>query len=278
MSVVAVGSVRSCGVTALALGLAATWPDPQHVLLAELDPVGGTLAGAAGWEAEPSLVSLAAAARRGAAPSVLYEHCRALPGGAAVLVAPASASQARAALGVLGPLLGRLGELERDVVVDVGRLDPESPALGVLKVADMVLLCVRPRLADLNATATWLQGSPAEGGRCSLVVVGDGPYPDHEIADALCVPVVARVPWDPGSAEALPVVSASSRRLRAAPLVRSARTLAATLATERAGEIAGSEGAEVGHARSALAHRVLAPWRPRTATSANGHAPEGAST
>ena len=35
MSVVAVGSVRSCGASTLALGLAATWPEGRPVLLVE---------------------------------------------------------------------------------------------------------------------------------------------------------------------------------------------------------------------------------------------------
>jgi Flp pilus assembly CpaE family ATPase len=65
VSVVALGAVRSCGVTTLALALAATWPSSRRVLLAELDLAGGTLAAASGWPPEPGLVSLAAAARRG---------------------------------------------------------------------------------------------------------------------------------------------------------------------------------------------------------------------
>ena len=94
----AFGSVRSCGVTTLALSLAATWPPERRVLLVEADPAGGTLAAASGWPAEPSLVSLAAAARRGGDPALVWEHCHQLPGGAAVLAGPSSADHARSAL------------------------------------------------------------------------------------------------------------------------------------------------------------------------------------
>jgi hypothetical protein len=80
MTVVAVGSVRSCGVTTLALGLAATWPTGRQVVLVEADPAGGTLAAASGWPPEPGLVSLAAAARRGGDPGLLWEHCHQLEG------------------------------------------------------------------------------------------------------------------------------------------------------------------------------------------------------
>ena len=143
------------------------WPPPgrpeRRVLLVEADPAGGTLAAASGWPAEPSLVSLAAAARRGGDPALVWEHCHQLPGGAAVLAGPASADQARSALGMLDRLLGRLGELDADVLVDCGRLDPGSPASALWERADRVVLAVRPRLADLHALATWLEGRPLDG-------------------------------------------------------------------------------------------------------------------
>ena len=58
------------------------------------------------------------------------------------------------------------------------------------------------------------------------------PIADTEIAEALGVEVLARLPWDPDAAEALVSVPASARELRLAPLVRAARTLADQLATE----------------------------------------------
>ena len=88
MGTTLLASVRSCGTTTLAVALAATWPATRPVLLVELDPAGGTLAAASGWAAEPSLVSLAAAARRSSDPEAIWAHCQHLPGGAAVLAAP----------------------------------------------------------------------------------------------------------------------------------------------------------------------------------------------
>ena len=87
------------------------------------------------------------------------------------------------------------------------------------------MLAVRPRLADLHALATWLEASPFDGGRLGLVTVGDGPFADTEIAEALGVEVLARLPWDPAAAEALVSMPASARELRLAPLTRAARTL-----------------------------------------------------
>jgi hypothetical protein len=282
MTVVSFGSVRSCGVTTLALSLATTWPPQRRLVLIEADPAGGTLAAGSGWPAEPSLMSLAAAVRRGGEPALVWEHCHQLPGGAAVLAGPSSADHARSALGMAGGLLDRLGELGADVLVDCGRLDPASAALGFWERADRVLLAVRPRLADLHALAGWLEGRPSD--RLGLVTVGDGPYPDSEIADALGLPVLARLPWDPDAASGLVLVPASSRELRLAPLVRAARTLADRFATELSDTaLAGTAHAPEpsstekvpGAGSGSLRTRVLRPWRPEAkAHSTNVDAPE----
>ena len=285
---VALGSVRSCGVTTLALALAATWPAERRVLLVELDPAGGTLAAPSGWPPEPSLVSLAAAARRSFDPDLVWEHCQELAGGAAVLAGPASGDQARSALGMLAGLAGHLGTLDADVLVDWGRLDPGPSGAGVFESADRVVLAARPRLADLHALATWREANPFDSGRVGLVLVGDGPYPDTEIAEALGVEVLARLPWDPDAAEALVSVPASARELRLSSLVRAARSLADRLAKELAGapQAVGSASGEVLAASTrpsragafrtgALRTRVLGAWRaapvPR---STNGSTPE----
>jgi hypothetical protein len=239
MALVSFGSVRSCGATTLVLALAATWPAQRRVLVVEADPAGGTLAAALGWSPEPSLVTLAAAARRDGSPELVWEHCQALPGGAAALAGPASGDQARAALGVLGALLARLGELDADVLVDCGRLGPGTALDGLLEASGRVVLATRPRVAELHALATWLESRPPEARLPELVTVGAGPYPDSEIVEALGTDVLARLPHDPGAAEALAHVPASARQLRMAPLVRAARSLAGRLAADMAAAPAG---------------------------------------
>lgn len=287
---VALGAVRSCGVSTLALALAATWPAGRRVLLVEADPAGGTLAAASGWPAEPGLVSLAAASRRRFDPAVVWEHCQILPGGAAVLAGPVSAERARGALGMLGDLAGHLADLDADVVADCGRLDPGSPAIAVWEGADRAILVVRPRLADLHAVAAWTETHatetvptdvrPERRGRVGLAVVGDGPYPDAEIAEALDVEVLCRLPWDPRGAAALVSAPASSRDARLAPLVRAARTLAHGLADDLAA-CAGQPSPNPDGAcapeqvtASRLAARVLRGWRPEPAAAvSNGTTP-----
>ena len=278
MGTLAIGSVRSSGVTTLALALAATWPKDRRALLVELDPAGGTLAAASGWAPEPSLVSLAAATRRRFDRDLVWAHCQALPGGVAVLAGPASAEQARSVLGMLAGLAEHLSELDADVLVDCGRLDPATLG-GVLEGADRVVMAARPRLADLHALATWIDTHPPDSGRTGLAVVGDGPYTDVEIADALDVEIVARLPWDPDAAAALVSIPASARELRVSPLVRAARSLADRLADELAGSIPPAEASPVStstaSASRSLRTRVLRAWRSEPLTaSTNGSTPE----
>jgi hypothetical protein len=278
MGIVAFGSVRSCGVTTLALALAATWPNSRRVLLVEADPAGGTLAAASGWPPEPSMVSFAAASRRGLDPEQVWEHCHRLPGGAAALACPVSVDQARSALGMLGAGVGRFSELDADVLVDCGRLDPSLASRGLLDGADRIVLATRPRLADLHALATWTEAHPFDGIRARLVMVGDGPYPDGEISETLGIEIGARLPWDPTAAAALVSVPATARDVRMAPLVRAARSLADHLSADLAGaphiHAAGEEDAPVGSSVP-LRNRVLPAWRTAPApSSTNGSAPE----
>ncbi len=289
---VALGAVRSCGVSTLSLALAATWPADRRVLLMEADPAGGTLAAASGWPAEPGLVTLAAASRRRFDPAAVWEHCQLLPDGTAVLAGPASAERARGALGMLGDLAGHLASLDADVVVDCGRLDPGSPAITVWEEAHRAILVVRPQLADLHAVAAWTETHATgreladvrperRAARVGLVVVGEGPYPDAEIAEALDVDVLCRIPWDPRGAAALVSVPASSRDARLAPLVRAARTLARGLADDLAagaGQPSPQPDADRSpeHAvASRLTARVLRGWRPEPAPAVSNGATPG---
>jgi hypothetical protein len=97
-----IGCVRSAGTSTVAAAIAARWPNPARVLLAELDPAGGTLAATLGLPPEPGLVTLAAAMRRTGASDragLLTGHAQTVPSVCAqVLVGPPSAGRARAAL------------------------------------------------------------------------------------------------------------------------------------------------------------------------------------
>lgn len=123
----------------------------------------------------------------------------------------------------------------------------------------------------------------------ALVVVGDGPYVDAEIADVLGVEVLGQIPWDPDAAELLGTRPASDRRLRLSPLVRAARSLAETLvpkpaapepAPVPAAEASGGAASHGTGLRARLAHPRHTPLVVRTpgALSGNGSTPEGGAT
>ena len=230
MAVIGFASVRSCGVTTLTAGVAMTWPEDRPRLLVEADPAGGTLAALAGLAPEPGLVSLAAAARRHGEPSLAFDHAQMVPGGVPVVCGPPWASRARSALSMLAGVLARLGELDAQVCLDCGRLDPAVSNLELFERADLQVLACRPHLSDLSGLAAFVDERPEGAPRPVLVLMGDGPYPAKEITDALGLEVAGQLPWDPDAAAAIGSAPLSSRQLTRTPLVRALRSLAAELA------------------------------------------------
>lgn len=231
MTVLALGSARSCAVTTTAAGLAMIWPGEGRRVLIEADPAGGTLAAACALSAEPGLVSWAAAARRDPDPARVFDHTQALPDGTAVVCGPPGGDQARSALSMLGSTLGRIGELDGLVVVDRGRLDRSGTNTRLMHDAALSIMVCRPQLADLNALAAFLETQPTESGRQRVLLVGPGPYPSEEISDTLGVHVVGHLPWDADAAWWLATQPPSARRLTRTSLVRAFRSLAEDLTT-----------------------------------------------
>jgi len=228
--VVALGSVRSCGVTTAAAGLAMLWPKGRPRALVEADPAGGALAAVVGLAPEPGLVSLAAAARRGADPALVFEHSRQLANGTLALYAPPGADRAGPALAMASTILARLGELDFDSLLDCGRLGGAGPNGGLFEQADQRLLLSRPRLPDLSTLAAFLESRAPMAGRPSLVLVGPGPYRAAEVTDAFGLEVLAHLPWGSEVAEIIPAGVPASRSHARAPLVRALRSLAEELA------------------------------------------------
>ena len=89
------------------------------------------------------------------------------------------------------------------------------------------------------------------------------PIPTPRSAEALGIPVLARMPWDPDAAQAIVSVPADSRELRLAPLVRAARSLADRLATDSSigTDVRGAcRGGDLNDATTQV-HAGLAPGR-----------------
>lgn len=222
MTAIAVGSVRSGGATTLAMTLAGILDD---AVLVEADADGGVLALRYGLSREPGLVSLAAS--RQPPSDVILDHAQRLPGGMAVVVGPESPERATQLLRSAGHRIAGLlsGADDIDVVVDLGRLGPSAPGAALAAAAPLALLVVRPRAEELVAAA---ERVTALGDGAGLVLVGSGPYSADDVTNQLGCRVNGTIADDPRGARAL-AEGGSSRALARSALVRSVRTLAATL-------------------------------------------------
>lgn len=231
MGLLAVASARSPGLTTAAVALSMSWPG--KVILAELDPDGGTIAASRAANPDPGLKTLAAAGRHYLSPGLVTSNVQQLPGGLAVLMGPASPDRCVAALTALNP--AGLGETLRaipgvDVIADCGRIDSNSPALPVVRQANAVVFVVRPTLVDivgLRGRLETLDLPPATP--AGIAVVNFGPHDVDDVAAAFTVPVLGTLEWDPRAASAL---NEGRRVLGRSKLLQSAESLAAALSLQ----------------------------------------------
>lgn len=236
---VAVFSLKgSPGVTTVALALAARWPDGPQPVVVECDPAGGDLVARFRLEQAPGLVSLAAAGRRSFDPRVLWQHTQNMPGGLPVVVGPVGAKQARATLAELAQhstsvLRAAADTLGSVVIADCGRVDPDSPAMPIIRSADAMLLVTRARDDQLAHVSGMLHAVARWGRRPGLLVVGDG-YQTGEIEQALGVNVMGRIPEDPKGAAALAGQPGSGHGTSRSSVGRAAARVAAQLVTQHA--------------------------------------------
>jgi hypothetical protein len=231
MSLVALASLKnSPGVTTTALALGAVWPPERRVLIAEVDPAGGDVAGRFRLPGEPGLLALGAAARRHDPAQRMWQFCQRLPGGLAVLTAPLTTEQARRAMAIPG-LADAFASMEADVLADCGRLDPASPALNVIRRADVLLLLARPVYTELKRLAEPLPGLHDLRSRLGVVLIGKGNYPPAEVATALGIDVLGALPFDARGAAVLSGAPTGKGALRRSPLLRYAQGLARLLVT-----------------------------------------------
>lgn len=255
MSLVAFASFKaSPGVTTSVLALAHVWPADRQVLVVEADPAGGDLGAWAGLPADPSLGSLAAAGRRGVTQELVDEHVRSVAGIAA-LTGPTQPAAARAALAATAQLLPKaLSARSGDVLIDCGRLDPESPATQLVDKADLVIVVARPTIGELPKVAAGIRELRSTNlSVCLLLAEGARPerrthYPPAEVASAVGVAVIGTMPSDPPVAGMLWGGPGKPKALHRSPLIGAARDVAQTivrgLTTERAPGPSGQQMAQ----------------------------------
>jgi MinD-like ATPase involved in chromosome partitioning or flagellar assembly len=235
VTMLAVTSAKaSPGVTTLAVALAATWPFSVGAgpgLVVEADGDGGSLAARLGLGWEPGLVGLATAGRRSVDADAVMAHAQPVGERLGVLCGPPAAQQAQAALAsVAGRLADRLAALEGLVVVDVGRLGLQSPALPLARAAELCLLVARPRLDEAQHLASRGRMLVEAGCTVGLVCVGDRPYDPAEVAASAGLELVGVVADDARTARALAEGRAVDRLLRRSELWRTATKLSTVLA------------------------------------------------
>lgn len=213
-------AVGSPGVTTATLGLALGWP--RDVLLADCDRDPSQAVQAAYLRGMDhggrGLMALAQVHREGAAltPEVWRQALPLATGGDTLrrfLPGFSSAGASRLfehVWGALGEAFEALDAKGTDVLVDAGRVSPHGLPLGLLAVADAVLLTTRTSLRALAGArihlatlADQVRALPSAH-EVGLVVVGPGrPYGSGEIAAQFGVPCWAEVGWDPRSAGVL---------------------------------------------------------------------------
>ncbi len=251
MSLIALTSAKgSPGVTTAALALALTWPlgsPSNRVLVLDADMAGGDIA--AGYlrgavSAADGILGLVSDRGPEIAAS-MWSRSIALDerGARLVLTGISDPAQARS-LGTLWATLAAAlsagahdGGTVADVIVDLGRIGTVAEATALRQAADLVLLVTRSSLPAV-ASARWaarrlLEERTTAGGDAAAVaclLVGEGnPYSAAEIADAVQLPMLGALAWDPTSAGVLSAGSPASWRFTRSALMRSARSVASAL-------------------------------------------------
>ncbi|MFI7208445.1 hypothetical protein [Micromonospora aurantiaca (nom. illeg.)] len=228
---VVVASVSGApGVSTAALGLAALWPG-RPGLLVEADPCGGVVAARFGVRQEPGLAALAAAARHGLPSGGPAQFVQSLPVGVHAVVGPGAAETAAGAVSVLAAQPEAVAGLAPVVVVDAGRLYPGSPAHGLLRRVDALVLVTAGGTEHLDHLDTRLAALRASMRTrvVGLAVAGKTRYTAEEISGRLGVPVWAHLPSDRWGAAGL-CGRMSGPAWTRTRLAQALRALAATLA------------------------------------------------
>lgn len=232
----------SPGVSTSALGMSLAWSKP--VLLVEADPTGGSAILAGWFHGRPphdrGLVDLAMAHSRGDLRGALPGVAIRIPDTEVDLISGVRSPGQAAALAPLWPVLASvvrsLDGSGTDVVVDAGRLGLVHTPLPLLEAADVVLLTTRATLPAISAARGWSRDlrerftAIGTAQHLGLLLIGPGhTFGAGEVKDVLGLPLVATLPWDPRTAQAIHL-GESSRRLTRGPLARALHAGAAAVA------------------------------------------------
>ena len=234
MALIALASAHgSPGVTTLAVALAHRLPlvTGRAAVLIEADPDGGTIAARHSLGGPPALTALAGAARQGLEPAMVLRHTIPMASGVPVVTAHPAAEQSHAALRTAaGHLAAACAVLDdHDVIVDLGRLRPGTPARPFATAAAQLLVLAHPELDQLVAVADRVQAL-GELAPLHLVLVGDRPYGTAEVRRVLGVETVSVIADDAKAVRADPGAASRRRSAWRASVDRLAAGLSESLA------------------------------------------------
>ncbi len=241
----------SPGVTATVLGLALAWSAAlpgRSALAVDADPVGGDFAAGILRGTPPvSCGVLSLATSRGVDPfdAVEVSSVRLRPDGSARCLPGVPDSARSAALTLAWDVISQaredLTDAGTDILLDAGRIDAQRSTAAWLTDSDLAILVVRATLPAVTAAHRFVAafGAPAEGdldpvGRRPLplalvVVEAPAPYRPGEVADALGLPLLGSIPFDPVSARVHSEGLAAGRAYARSHHVRALHGLAASL-------------------------------------------------
>ncbi|MDA8280628.1 MAG: hypothetical protein M0Z63_09465 [Actinomycetota bacterium] len=245
MTVVALCSVKgSPGVTTLACLLGAVWPVGTPVVVAECDPAGGDVAARFGLQGRTGMASFALAARRAGEPLEVEPHLQYLPGGLEILVGARPMEAARAVDAETGGVDALL-RLERDVIVDCGRIAPDASGQRLLLArADAVVIVARSDVSSLGHVETAAARLRQErSGALALALVTGLRHAPRSAGRGLPLDLAVTIPDDRAAAAIVRGEAGSRRRLARSPLVEASERLrrwisASTVATSSAARTA----------------------------------------
>ncbi|WP_329242884.1 hypothetical protein OG417_44915 [Actinoallomurus sp. NBC_01490] len=238
----------AAGATTTAFAMALTWPD--RVLLAECSPAGGKIMrGYFRYQAPPAggLWELALAAVHGQAATAeaLWDQTIALDTARQRLLLPGLSdpfSSSELSAGTWDTLAATFADLPVTVLADTGPIGPEQP-FAVLRAADLVLLVMRPTLAQVVAARprlARLRKALGAGAPLGLCLIGDRPYTPRDIRAALGeFALTLTFPVDERAAEILSDGGGSDwarRRIEVSPLMRAASAAGQAAANFAAGQ------------------------------------------
>ncbi len=221
MALICLASISGApGVTTFAVASTVSGPRPALLVEADTSRQSSVLAGylQGQFEHTVGLTHLAVTSQRGRieqetlwsqmVPLSAPKHQRYLIPGFRNISAGTGTS--KAFWSTLGAALTTVELTGADVYVDLGRLAPRDPRIGLLQLADATLLLCNPSLPDVSAAKaiTGDNGSHIDEIKVSLDEKGKADslglllvekayenYTNKEVSDVLRVPVIARLPY-----------------------------------------------------------------------------------